>query len=364
MVVSSDRGSLPFVGDYQKFLEGAAKFGRAVDDQTSCFERKIVDSFLDKLRAGVDVPNYPQFRDMNQMFLDMIEGIGRIDSGYVETSDLSVENGKGIIPETSVLETCSAEIGQRFGPFQLRVCVTGPYTLSSFFAYKDKNTFTRLGQILTEIIGNNIFNNKHASVRLIAVDEPVFGFVDDPLLDRGSETRENLLKAWESMMQKAVSKGAQTSLHLHNTSNELFWEIKSLEIVESHALDPLYQNDRTKELLESHDKFLNASISVTNFDELIRTKIIATANQKPNEQVINEKIAETWKKLSKKQLDPRIFVENVEVMKERLVKIVNRFGHNRVSYAGTECGLKSFPTYDTALECLRRMSLAAKSVAK
>jgi len=45
-----------------------------------------------------------------------------------------------------------------------------------------------------------------------------------------------------------------------------------------------------------------------------------------------------------------------------LVKIVENFCENRVLYAGPECGLRSFPTYESAIECLRRVSQAAKSV--
>lgn len=361
MIASCDVGSLPFVGDFQKFLEGASNYGRVVNDSTEFFEKKVVESFLDKVKAGIDVPNYTQFRDMTQMFFDMIEGVEKINGGYIETATLTLKEGKSVIPEVSVIQNRSQEIYEKLGkPFRLRICVTGPYTMSSFFAYKDKGTFTRLGNVLAQMIEANVFNNKQGSVRLVSVDEPVFGFIDDPLLDRGSEGRENLLKAWESIMQKIRAKGAQTCLHLHNTSDELFWEAKNLNVIESHVNDSLYQAKRTKERLESTDKFLKASIAVTIFDELIRSNIITTSKQKLNETSINEKIAETWKNFTKKQIDPIIFVENAELMKERLVNIVERFGENRVPYAGPECGFRSFPTYDSALECLRRVSKIVK----
>jgi len=365
VVEVSDAGSLPFVGDYQRFLDGALNYRRAVNSSTSFFERKIVDGFIDKIRAGVGIPNYPQYRDMNQMFLDVIDGITKVDGGYIETDSLTVKNEKGILPEVLTLKTCSLEIGQRLGnSFQLRICVTGPYTLSSIFAYKDKNTFSRLGAVLTKIVEDNIFSNKYGSVRLVAVDEPVFGFIDDPLLDRGSESRENLVKAWESMMQKARSKGAQTCLHLHSTVNELFWEVKSLDAIELPANDQLYQTVRTKEWLESTDKFLNVSIGLTDFDQLIRGNIIASSKQKLSEAVINEEIAEAWKSLNEGKIDPTVFLEDEEVMRERLNKTIERFGANRVLYAGPECGLRGFPTYESALECLRRVARAAKSIAK
>jgi len=44
-----------------------------------------------------------------------------------------------------------------------------------------------------------------------------------------------------------------------------------------------------------------------------------------------------------------------------LVEMVGRFGIERVPYAGPECGLRGFPTYECALECLRRVSSAARA---
>jgi methionine synthase II (cobalamin-independent) len=214
----------------------------------------------------------------------------------------------------------------------------------------------RLGRVLVQIIEANIFSAKEGSVRLVSVDEPAFGFIDDPLLDRGSEGREDLLKAWESMTQKITEKGAEACLHLHNTSDELFWDINGLKIVESHVNDPFYQAKRTKERLESTDKFVKASIATTDFDELIRNHLVKRSKQR-----LNGEIAEIWKQLNAKQVDPMTFVEDIELMKDRLTKVVASLGENRVIYAGTECGLRSFPTYESAIECLRRVSKAVRS---
>ena len=365
MVESSDGGSLPFTGDFERFSKGALLYERSGNDSTEFFERKTVDSLLDKMRAGIDVPNFPQYRDMNQMFLEMIEGIEKINGGYIETAPLTVKDGKSLIPEVLAVKNHSKEISKKLGrPFKLRVCITGPCTLSSLFAYRDKGTFTRLANVLSKIVEHNIFKNKHGDVSLIALEEPVFGLIDDPLLDRGSEARENLLKAWESIFQKASSKNVTTSLHLHNTSDELFWEAKALSVIESHVNDYLYQAKRTKELLESRDKFLKASVATTDFDQLIREGVVASSQQKLSETAINEKIAEAWKSITDRKLEPTTFLENVDLMRNRLVKIVERFGENRVLYSGPECGLKGFPTYECALECLRRVSKATKDIGK
>ncbi|RJS88740.1 hypothetical protein CW700_06925, partial [Candidatus Bathyarchaeota archaeon] len=87
MIESYDVGSLPINGDVEVLRRGAAIYGsilrflRGPEDaevrSSKTFEERVLRSFLDKLRAGVDIPNYPQFRDMNLMFLEMLEGIER-----------------------------------------------------------------------------------------------------------------------------------------------------------------------------------------------------------------------------------------------------------------------------------------------
>jgi len=362
MVESFDVGSLPFVGDFKKFLEGAERYGSSVDDSTKYFESRVVKGLLDKAGAGVDVPNYPQFRDMNEMFLETIKGVEKVKGGYMETDVLSLKEGREHIAEVAAIKRCSREVYEKIEkPVRLKVCVTGPYTLSTLFVYREKGLFGRIGNVISQVVENNVFREKYGSLSLVSLDEPVFGLMDDPLMDRGSEGRENLRKSWESIFQKAVSKDVQTCLHLHSTADELFWEVKSLNIIETHVEAPLYQAKKTKERLESTDKFVKASVCIVDFDRLIKDRIIATSKEKMSELVINQRVAEVWKEILGGKLDPTIFLEGVKLMKERLFKILDRFGVERVPYAGPECGLRGFPTYESALECLRRASKAARN---
>jgi len=295
----------------------------------------------------------------------MIDGLEKANGGYIEAHELTLKPGKDHIPEVLAIKNQAREINEKLQkPFNLRICVTGPYTMSSLFAYKDRATFTRLGRVLTDIIEANAFNDKHGRVTLVSIDEPIFGFIDDPLLDRGSEGRENLLKAWETMAEKIRAKKAQACLHLHNTSDELFWEARLISLLESHVGDPFYEANRTRERLKSTDKFLKASIAVTDFDELIRNHVTATSKVRLNGISVNEKIAESWKGLGRGSIDPIVFLEDIALMKKRLIAAVERFGSNRIPYAGPECGLRGFPTYESALECLRRAAHTTKSSAE
>ncbi len=364
MVKSCDVGSLPFAGDVNKFLEGANCFGSLTEDlRAQYFEGKIVEGFLHKMEAGILVPNYPQFRDMSNMFLSMIDGVEKVKGGYMEAGLLSLQNRKATLPEVEAIRKHSREFYEKFGSsFKVRISITGPYTLASQFLYKDKRVFSRLGSVLAHIVESNVFSNKYGSVSLVALDEPVFGLVDDPLMDRGSDTRENLHKAWELILEKASLKNVKTCLHIHNTRDELFWGIKSLDIIETHMNDPIYEAKRTKQLLESTDKFLNASITTTDFDQLIRNYLIATSQQKMSETTINDKIGETWKNIKEGKVNPALFLENTDSMRRRLIRLVENFGANRISYSTPECGLRGFPTYECALECLRRVADATRTV--
>ena len=358
MVKSCDSGSMPFLGDSAKFLEGAQGFSRNPRDESSkYFEGLLVGSFLDKIRVNLEVPNYPQFRDMNEMFLSLMDGIEKIDAGYLETSVPSLRKVDCQMSEVLAIEKNSQLIHERAGkPFELRVCVTGPYTLASFFPYRNEETFTRLGNIIAQIVESNLFCNKHGKTSVVSVDEPLFGLMDDPLTDFGSNGRENLLNTWENIFHKIKSNNAQTMIHLHSTANPLFWEIPSLDLIDSHVDDPLHKMKKTGELLESKDKFLKASITVNDFDKLIKQKIVAESQEKLAEPAVNEKIADVWTEINHRKVDPNSFLETVTEMNARLVSVVERFGAERVLYAGPECGLKGYPTYENALECLRRVS--------
>lgn len=366
MIKSCDSGSMPFMGDSAKFLEGAKRYGQNTSDEsTDFFEKNLVDSFVDKLEAGIDFPNYPQFRDMNQMFMSMMDGIEKIETGYLETKIVSLRANNNKIAEVLAIEKNAQAIQEKTGkPFELRVCITGPYTLASFFPYKDEKTFSRLGDVIAQIIDCNLFSNKHGKASLVSVDEPSFGLLDDPLIDFGAPGRENLQKAWEKIFHTIKSKNAQGMIHLHSTANPLFWDIPSLEVIDSHVDDPIHQMQKTAKLLESKDKYLKASMTVNDFDKLIRQKIVAETKEKIAETDINEKIADAWTAIKKEKVDPDVFLETPETMKKRVTDVVERFGEERILYAGPECGLKGYPTYKNALECLKRISTAVSSLKK
>lgn len=367
MVLTYDVGSIPFYGEFERFVKGSRAHPllgllNLTEDSAErrYFEDKIFEGFVSKIKAGISVPNYPQFRDMDEMFLSCTDGITKGRDGYKVEDRVYLIDERSVIPEVAVIRERAREISELTGSFlNFKICVTGPYTLSSLFVNRESQLFIELGNIISKFIESNVFNEKFCRVELVAVDEPVFGLIDDPLLDYGHGGREDLLKAWESIFQKIRLRGAKSIIHLHNTENDLFWHVKSLGILESHVNDPLYSSPKTKEYLEEWDKFLKASVCTTDFDSLIYN--VETSRGVTDKSEIGKRIADRWINIRKGREDPILFLESTEVILNRLKRITDQFAE-RVLYAGPECGLGSFPTYDSAMECLRRVAYAAQQL--
>lgn len=332
--------------------------GHKFVEASKIFEDVSTRIFLDKIAAGIDIPNYAQLRDMNLMFLETLSGVEKGENGYRKVGKILLKQGARI-PEVEAIKRNGSRIREKSGidKIEMRVCITGPYSLASSFDTKDASLLKELSGALAQIISNTIFNRRDAKVSLVAIDEPVFGFINDPLLDYGSEGREALLSSWQNMCHTAASAGVETAFHLHNTSNDLFWSVKDLKIIESHAEDPLYNSEFAKKMIEEKDKFLKASVCITDFDKLI-LKWLQKRGTDTSKEGSQELLAETWKSIQRGEIDATDLVEGMDIMKKRLRDITSRFGEERVLYAGPECGLKSFPTYESAITCLSRVSQA------
>ncbi|RLI51580.1 hypothetical protein DRO61_02060, partial [Candidatus Bathyarchaeota archaeon] len=121
----------------------------------------------------------------------------------------------------------------------------------------------------------------------------------------------------------------------------------------------LYTSNETKKFLEKEDKYLKASISITVFEETIRKKIKREITL-INESTLNQKMADVWTGIKNSKITATDYIETLEIMKKRLLQIINRYDIERVPYAGPECGLKSFPTYNSSIECLKRVVVATQ----
>ena len=356
-MISSDVGSVPQRIESDVIYSGARKTNGLIpylgvsNHDYLTFQEEVVSAFKDKIAAGIEVPNYPQFRDMNQMFLELIDGIEKRNGALIKVKPIKAKNGSAI-PEIVALRRESRRlydenVGEKA---QIKVCITGPYTLASFFQVKTPGLYLELGEVLARIVENSVFSNSSAETVHLSIDEPVLGFLNDHMLDYGSTGRDVLRKAWDKICVVARAHGLETSIHLHNTSENLFWEAEHLDMIACHVGDPFYTQESTKKRLEETDKQVFASIGVTQYDNLIQSHFIAKG-YKGN---IPEKIGKVWSDIRKDSVDPILFLEDTKILRKRLGKVVDSFGIERVGYVSPECGLNSFPDYKVAIECLGR----------
>jgi 5-methyltetrahydropteroyltriglutamate--homocysteine methyltransferase len=255
------------------------------------------------------------------------------------------------------IEKFSREIYEALGAkLRIKMCITGPYTLSHVFAYRYPDLFMILSELLRDIVSQSIIKNKYIDTAMVTVDEPAFALSNDSLIDYGSEGRLMLRKAWKDIFHTIYSSGVDSSIHLHSTSDPLFWEIDDLLVIDSHVSDSIYSSPRTKEQLERYDKFLKVSVSITDYDELILRR------KKSKEYPDQDYIADVWRGIRSGSINPSVYLEDVDTIARRLKKAIDLVGYDRVKYAGPECGLRGFPDYETSIEYLMRVSKAIDTV--
>ena len=102
MLKTYDVGSLPLSVDEYTIKQGANRITTIIplvdssDQSSKVLENEIVDAFKDKIRAGIDIPNYPQFRDMNEMYFELLKGIEKKDDGYTALISPLAKPGRAV----------------------------------------------------------------------------------------------------------------------------------------------------------------------------------------------------------------------------------------------------------------------------
>ena len=352
---SVDVGSLPFQGDSEALRRGAE--GGADQEY---FEKIVVEYYLGKLKAGLDVATYPQLRDMCTMFLDNLYGLIKVENRYASVE--TIRPKRKSIAEVDAIFKHSQKIYEELEkPFEMRVCVTGPYTLASYLIGADVEQILGLGEALYQIAESSLRCDRYGRVAMLCIEEPLLGVVDDPRLDYGGEWCEALLKAWDRVFYAASAQGVVCAMHLHSTANRIFWDVDRLEVIETEADDPILRSEKTRSLLEKYGKMLKASVCITDTNKLAEKAAERSSRYSslPKEQ----RIGQIWADIKRGREDPSILLESVEEIQSRLNQIVSLMGKDNIPYAGPECGLRGFLSLETALHYLKRCSDVVKRFA-
>lgn len=286
----------------------------------------VKDTIAQKISAGVEVPTYPQFRDMIRMFMDPIEEPELSDSPYLIKKD-----------KARILELLAVAPGQR-----VRVCVTGPIELyiSAFGA----TGYTDILYSLAESVARFLENAKEdGKIEVASIDEPSLGISSNIIFDEA-----DILRALEIASEPCKSWNIDCEIHLHSPLYaESAARVPGINIVGiESAAHPDYLRLIDRRLLEDTDTYLRAGIA--------RTDILSMAAG------INDRLGiNLWDDPAR--LEREIMaMESPEVMGQRLRHAYSLFG-DRIKAAGPDCGLGSWPSQAMACRLLSSCAIALKS---
>ena len=331
MILFDDIGSFPLPkGMNREWIS------QAVKNNDPKLQDLIKITMQQKIDAGVDIPTYPQFQDMNQMFLEII------NDESAQEEPLVVKKERARIMELSALEDVGAQYLKNTGnKLNVRVCVTGPLELylNQFGGTAYQDILNAFATSIDRFIANSIDNAKQFRIATISIDEPSIGINPQIMFNDN-----NIIEALTMATKTSGLNKIDTEIHLHSPLHyKLICRVPSIGIigVES-AANPSYLELIDKKDLEDQDKFLRVGIS--------RTDIFGMAG------VLNEKYNKNvWKEPA--MLEEIITeMETPGIIAKRLHKAHSIFGE-RIKYAGPDCGLGAWPSQELAFKLLRNTGI-------
>ena len=282
------------------------------------YAEMIKRAFLMKVNAGVELPNYPQFRDMNKMFLDLIKNPEYQEDAYL------IKKKFAKIREVEALKEMEVN--------GIRVCVTGPFELY----------YREFGPVIYDDILENLsksvsrfIENLDDRVKCVSIDEPSLGV--NPELQ---PSKDQIELAFEKIKFKR-----DVQIHLHSP---LFYlqllEVESIDVIGIEAAkDEKALNFLDKEDLESYDKYVRIGVVRSDIDGILAEYY---EKFKVNAWEDSEEIL--------KAID---IIESPSAIEKRISKALKLFG-DRLRYIGPDCGLFSFPSQEHAVKLLENIKKA------
>lgn len=287
----------------------------------------VRDVLAQKRSAGVEVPTYPQFRDMIRMFMDLIEDPELTESPYL----IKREHAK-------IMELQAVPPGQ-----SVRVCVTGPVELyiSAFGATGYVDILYNLAESVARFLDGA---KREGKMSVASIDEPSLGMNSNIVF-----SDDEICRALEIASSPCI--GLDCEVHLHSPLYaETCARVPGINIlgVES-AAHPDYLKLIDKKILDETDTYIRAGIARTDI-----LSMSARLNEQYGINLWNDMI-----RLEKEILD----LESPLVMRKRLEEAYGHFG-DRIRATGPDCGLGSWPSQDLAGKILTNCAKAVKSFSR
>lgn len=295
----------------------------------------ISDAFRQKMEAGVDVPTYPQYQDMNEQFLSIIRDPARSEEPF------RVKQDAARIMELEAIEDLAGEYREEHGKKpDVRVCVTGPLELylKEFGGTEYTDILNLLAESVDRFVSNSLSNARNFNIRTVSIDEPSIGINPQVMFDNNE-----LIAAMDIACSSAKKAGCDVEIHLHSPLHyTLACEARNIGIVGvESAATPSYLELIDHKELEDSDTFLRVGIARTDIFNLV-----AVLNEKYNTNV--------WKDQAHMQ-DIVTQMETPGIIAKRLQKAYSLFGES-IRYAGPDCGLGSWPSQEMAAQLLRNVA--------
>ncbi|MDQ1251136.1 MAG: 5-methyltetrahydropteroyltriglutamate--homocysteine methyltransferase [Euryarchaeota archaeon] len=326
-IIFIDGGSLPTPQGITREWVKAAAENRNEDEKLFSMMR---EALWKKVDVGVQVPTYPQFRDMIGQFLDLIKD----EKNCYEPFVLKEENAK--ILELEIVDEFAKQYREETGKtLEVRVCVAGPTDL--YLQAFGTRAFTDAYHILAQDIENFIKQAfkaaKNFKIKVVAFDEPSLG-----INDRIEFFDADIISALTVASTYARQQGADVEIHLHSPLKyELVCETPINIIGFEYAATPSNLDLLDKKVLEDSNTYIRLGVSRTDISSLIG--------------IINEKYGvNAWKE---KEYMQKIVteLETPEMVKKRLETGFSVLG-DRIRYASPDCGLAFWPDQEIAFKLL------------
>lgn len=336
MILYDDIGSFPLPpGISKEWVAGAAD---ARNDDERLFS-VVEQVFSMKKEAGVEIPNYPQFRDMNEQFLGVIRNEACCTGPYALKEECA-----GTV-ELEALEAYAAKKREETGEkTDVRMCVTGPAELflKDFGSASYDDIYMILAKDINLFVRKALKSAKNIRIRTVSIDEPSIGI--NPEL---SLARETLITGLTQASRAAAKNGCDVEIHIHSPLYyDLACQTPTINVIGMEsAATPAYVDMIDRRVLYETDTFVRAGIART---DIFNMAAVLTEKHKKNvwnhPELLNEIVTA---------------VETVPVIEKRLEKLTAVFG-DAVRYAGPDCGLGSWPTQEMAAALLKNTGEAIR----
>jgi len=289
------------------------------------FIQPLLQSFKYKLKAGVDVINYPQHMDMINQFLKPIKDY-EIEPGLIKSE-------AALIPEMIIIENVAKEYFEKTGNLlKIKICITGPIELyikeHGFTVYKD--IALNFSKSINSFLKNSIINTKYIKTPLISIDEPSFGYVDIFNVDDS-----DLIEIFDKSLTQI---NTTNQIHLHTLNRaDIPLETKNIDVLTcEYAADKTNKIPKTE--LDQYDKFIRVGIARTNINRIMADALDSGICYD------DLKTIEGTMKL----------VDSKERIKETLLEALKLYG-DRLKYIGPDCGFTGWNQPEIAYELLHRI---------